>query len=185
MAVTVTPMVTWRDESDRLRMLAAAEIVVTTETPECSRELIDLLLDCVPNRVIKPMVVIRSPEYVAPACAVESNAWRELRAGDRHEPELRSDSCGPCGQPRGPHTQILRSSTQPWEDVMWLTDETHSRARPLGEPRHLRVPAWLTGPLLISLGLVAPALHLAPASPGAARERGRDGHHVHVGSDAS
>ncbi len=36
---------------------------------------------------------------------------------------------------------------------MWLTDETHSRARPLGEPRHLRVPAWLTGPLLISLGL--------------------------------
>ncbi|MGA7670411.1 MAG: hypothetical protein WBW04_08305 [Nitrolancea sp.] len=79
-AVTVTPMVTRRDESDQLRMLAAAEIVVTTETPECSRELIDLLLDCVPNRIIKPMVVIRSPEYVAPACAVESNAWRELHA---------------------------------------------------------------------------------------------------------
>ncbi len=79
-ALTVTPMVTRRDQSDQLRMLAAIHIEVTAETPECAHQLIDVLMDCVPNRVIKPMVVVRSPEYSAPVCAVESSAWRELHA---------------------------------------------------------------------------------------------------------
>ncbi len=79
-SVTVTPMVTRRDQSSQLRMLAAVHIEVKTETPECSHNLIELLMDCVPNRVIKPMVIVRSPEYAAPVCAVESSAWLELHA---------------------------------------------------------------------------------------------------------
>jgi hypothetical protein len=79
-SLNVTSMGIDRLDTDRIRMIARVEIEVTTETPSCSRELVDAVLASVPNRIIKHVVVIRSPLPVISICAAEPIAWRELRA---------------------------------------------------------------------------------------------------------
>lgn len=79
-SLTVTTMATQRAEGDQIRMVSKVDIDVRTETPVRSQEIIDALLASVPNRIVKPVVVVRSPRAPKYLCASDATAWRELHA---------------------------------------------------------------------------------------------------------
>jgi hypothetical protein len=68
---------------NRKRVLMSAIIVVAAETISCSQALTNALLASVPNRMIKPIVVIRSPVREQPMVQIDGSAWREILAWRR------------------------------------------------------------------------------------------------------
>ncbi len=81
-SLSVTTMATMPTEPAKISMLAAADIRVMAETPQCAKQVIDALLTCMPNRVVKPVVIINSPDLPSPVWTIESEirsdsgAWR-------------------------------------------------------------------------------------------------------------
>ena len=68
------------------RFQLSATIVVTAETIRCSQTLTNALLASLPNRMTKPIVVIRSPLLEQPMLYAEEPGWREILAWRRARP---------------------------------------------------------------------------------------------------
>jgi hypothetical protein len=60
------------------RVLMSATIAVSTGTVACSQALTNALVASVPNRLIKPIVVVRSPVSEQLMMQTDGSAWREI-----------------------------------------------------------------------------------------------------------
>jgi hypothetical protein len=84
--VTVTTLSDDPGGTGRKRVLVSALIVVTAESVSCSQTLTSALLASVPNRVIKPTVVVRSPKSEQPTVQTAGSGWREILGWKRARP---------------------------------------------------------------------------------------------------
>jgi len=85
-SITVNTLSHESSGSGRKRVLVTALIVVAAETANCSQTLTSALLASVPNRMVKPTVVIRSPERERPTIQTDGSAWREIQSWKRARP---------------------------------------------------------------------------------------------------
>jgi len=81
--ITVTTLANEPIGQSRKRVLMSALIVVATETVDCAQRLTNALLSTVPNRMIKPVVVIRSPMREQPVMRIDDPSRGELLAWRR------------------------------------------------------------------------------------------------------
>jgi len=72
--------------SSQQRVLVTAMIVVAAESISCSQDLTSTLLASVPNRMVRPTVVIRAPRREQPTVRVDGSAWREIYSWKRARP---------------------------------------------------------------------------------------------------